>query len=269
MRSEKGTRRYSEQDVGKLRVLAAAVSMGHKISALSKLSNEQLRELGANVQVAGHSRPAHDNQALQSILESIELLDGATLERLLDVQMQRMGGARFAREIAAPLLREVGLGWMRGELSIAAEHLLSAHLRRLLGNVLASSTSQSSGPYVLVTTPDGERHEFGALIASIIAVNAGASVLYLGPETPPGSVAEVASKMPRAVVLLSAVSIAEGSLRSYLQNIRVLLPADSQVWIGGKAAIQTTDAEFLDDLDSLSSKVAALSYPPTTEHRLA
>ena len=261
MRSEKGTRRYSEQDVGKLRVLAAAVSMGHKISALSKLSNEQLRALGSNVQVAGHSRPAHDNQALH--------LDGATLERLLDVQMQRMGGARFAREIAAPLLREVGLGWMRGERSIAAEHLLSAHLRRLLGNVLASSTSQSSGPYVLVTTPDGERHEFGALIASIIAVNAGASVLYLGPETPPGSVAEVASKMPRAVVLLSAVSIAEGSLRSYLQNIRALLPADSQVWIGGKAAIQTTDAEFLDDLDSLSSKVAALSYPRTTEHRLA
>lgn len=268
IRSPGGTRRYSERDVEKLRLLARAVGEGHRISGLATLDLPALRSLVTDADTA--KGESHDSfgaggmtPVVESLYEATANLDGATLERLLNLQMQCLGGPRFARQVASPLLREIGHRWMKGELPIAAEHLASAHLRRLLGNALAASPSRQSAAKVLVFTPEGERHEFGALIAAIVASSAGASIVYLGAEMPYEAVAEAVRRIPTAALAMSVVSLSEGAQRRYLTALRAALPEPTPMWIGGACAIDDGPAQRLLSLDHLEEKVRALGGPST------
>jgi methanogenic corrinoid protein MtbC1 len=195
---------------------------------------------------------------IEQLLEATMALNGLRLEQLLTQQMQMLGGARFARNIASPLLQEIGARWMRGELTIAAEHLASNQLRRLLSSALISVPTQVGSPRVLVFTPEGERHEFGALIAAIVASGTGASVLYLGTDLPCDAVVEATRTVPTAALAMSVVTLQEGSQRRYLRLLREQVAPEVKIWIGGAAALQDESAEYMADLDDLEARLRVL-----------
>jgi hypothetical protein len=66
------------------------------------------------------------------IVERLERFDDAAVARLLGDAVVGLGASAFVHEVAAPLVHRVGARWAEGELSIAAEHLLTGTLRNLL-----------------------------------------------------------------------------------------------------------------------------------------
>jgi methanogenic corrinoid protein MtbC1 len=50
--------------------------------------------------------------------------------------------------------------------------------------MIDSSKNNESAPKILVTTPQGQLHELGALIVSAVASTEGWNVTYLGPNLP-------------------------------------------------------------------------------------
>ena len=86
----------------------------------------------------------------QAILAALHHFDSGEVQRLLSLQLSALGAARFAREIAVPLVREIGERWANGQMGIAREHLASSVLRSLLGSALlcsiCSATMVCAGP---------------------------------------------------------------------------------------------------------------------------
>ena len=135
---------------------------------------------------------------LDDLLRDIAGLDAHALEHRLSVQFAALGPVSFARDVVAPLMAEVGRRYEREEISVAGEHLRSATVRTLLGQAPHLTRRADSGPAAIFTTPEGELHELGLLVAALCAQSAGLRVIYLGPQLPapelrhdPGAVARI------------------------------------------------------------------------------
>jgi DNA-binding transcriptional MerR regulator/methylmalonyl-CoA mutase cobalamin-binding subunit len=253
-RTPGGTRRYSEADVERIKILQAAVEAGHTISELAPLPNEEIeRRIWA-------ARPP-EASPIDAIFEAAQRMDGAELERLLTMHFGALGPAVFAREIALPLLSRIGMAWEQGELSVAAEHLTSAQLRTVLGAALRSSALATARPPILFATPSGERHEFGLLVAALVAVGAGARVVYLGTDLPAEEVAGAASELGAAAVALSFVALDPASSQAYLRDLRERLAPAVGLWLGG-AGCDGLDlpqgCERIEQVQELERRVARL-----------
>ena len=91
--------------------------------------------------------------------------------------------------IASPLFEHVGELWNRGDVKPAHEHLVSATIQGLFGGVLEAADPSGVAPGIVVTTPAGQTHEFGALFAAATAASEGWRVTYLGPDLPADDIA--------------------------------------------------------------------------------
>jgi DNA-binding transcriptional MerR regulator/methylmalonyl-CoA mutase cobalamin-binding subunit len=257
-RTAGGTRRYSEADVARLRLLAAATDAGHRIGDVARLSDDAIERLLA----AQSERPAVQ-APVDELIAAADRLDLAELERLLGLQLGAMGAVAFARDVAAPFLRRVGERWEHGTTSIASEHLASAVSRTLLGGVLRLGPRSPGAPRLVFATPEMERHELGTLIAAVVAVGAGADATFLGPDLPVSEVVEAAVKLAPAAVVLGVVGLAPGALRRYLTELRGRLPSGVALWIGGAAAPDDlAGVEHVADLDELERRISLLRRRP-------
>jgi len=229
-RTEGGTRRYGERDVARLRLLKEATRAGHRIGDLADLSD-------AEIEARLPAPEPAEATPLAALHEAVDRMDAAALERQLGLQLGALGPGPFARSVAAPLLREVGERWARGELPIAAEHLVTATLRSLLSVALRAGTGpRDEAPRIVFATPPGERHEFGLLMAALSALGAGAEVTYLGPDLPGEETAAAAEQVGARAVALSIVNLAPGDARRSAAELRRRLPERVEVWVGGSAA---------------------------------
>ena len=256
-RSAGGTRRYGERDVARLRLLAAATQAGHRIGHIAGLDDTAIERLLAS------PTPGPPARSLEAILVAVDELDPAGLERLATMHFLALGPIRFAREIAAPLLRAVGDRWEQGRLTVAAEHMVSSVTRGLLGAALRPPYYVNGSPRLLFATPVGERHEFGLLIAAVTALGAGANVTYLGPDLPVEELVGAAERTAPIAVGLSLVNPATASVRRYLRELRRRLPERTRVWVGGPSPVtDVAGVERVDDLDDLALRISLLRRLP-------
>lgn len=243
--------------MARLRLLAAAVAAGNSIGELARLDDDAIERLLAP------EPAALPGARLDAPLAAAERLDLAALERELGIELAALGPAVFARDVAAPLLREIGDRWEHGTVSVASEHLTSAAVRSLLGGVLRLAPRAADAQRLVFATPEGERHELGALIAAVTAVGAGANATYLGPDLPVEDVAEAAAKIEPSAIALGVASLAPGPLRRYLVELRRRVPRAVPIWIGGAAAgAEVAGVEHVDELAMLERRVSLLCRRP-------
>jgi len=256
-RTPKGTRRYTPSEVARLRLLRAAVDAGHRIGDIAALADEALE---ARLSMVAEAPSLSSADVVRAALER---LDPAEVERVLGLQLSLLGPVVFAREVVAPLLREAGDRWEAGSGTVAEEHLLSSVTRGLLGAVLRSAARVPEAPVILFSTPEGEPHEFGALVAAVVATAAGASVTYLGPQIPVAVVADAAERAGAHAVALSAVTLASDAVRAYLAGLRSRLRPATEIWLGGPAQVRAVDGVAPLDLVGLEQRIArARRLPP-------
>jgi len=255
-RTPRGSRRYTEADVERLRLLGAAVRGGHPIGAIAPLSDASLAALL-------EPRRAGPGPAFDELLDAIARLDTAKLERLLALQLFARGPRDFARDFALPLFAEIGARWESGRLSVGAEHVASFAAGTLLAGALRAAPRARAQRPILFTTPEGERHEFGVLAAALVTASVGANAVYLGPELPAKEAALAASDLKARAVALGLVALDPRGAAAYLRALRGALEPDVGVWIGGATALRV---EALPDgvvlarnLDEFEARVGALS----------
>ena len=108
VRKGSGTRRYSEADVERLKLLRDAVDACHRIGAIAALDDQQIRALLLEP-------PRHDaSAAVHDALNAIHLLDPARLEQLLAREALALGPLDFCRMVLTPLLDRIGQDWASG-----------------------------------------------------------------------------------------------------------------------------------------------------------
>jgi DNA-binding transcriptional MerR regulator len=256
LRTPGGTRRYSAAHLERLRLVKAAVDAGHRISKVAGLELAELKRVSAPAEACPAGR-------LEEILTAIDHLDADESQRLLSVQLSALGAARFAREVALPLVREIGERWANGQMGIAPEHLATGVLRSLLGSALAPTATSLLGPRIVFATPTGERHELGLLMAALTAMGAGANPVYLGVELPIEDLLCAVEDTDAAALALSLVTIPPSQATRTVSALRGGLADAVHLWLGGAGAsdIDLSNAvERIESLEALEQRVSLLLF---------
>ncbi len=189
-------------------------------------------------------------------------MDGARIQAVLTRAAVELGPGRFIDFVALPFLQRIGGLWEGGELRPGHEHLASVAMRQVLGWLLETFQPTNGAPTLIATTPAGQRHEFGAMLAAAIAATAGWKTVYLGPDLPAEDIAVIAREVEARAVALSMVYPSEKEpLADELRRLHELLPAGTSLLVGGRAAylyqrqLEGEGAELIPDLRSLQERL--------------
>lgn len=255
-RADDGRRSYSKKDIEKLVLLGKLVQGGHQISRIAKLSWSQLKKLEHTVyKITEESKP-HDftavkpsteNTHLSNIITALKSFDLNAINRSLQKAKFELSPKAIVSELILPLLRHVGTLVMDSELSISQEHLLSSLLRDYLGTVYQSLSpyeysTHTSKEKVLLTTREGDLHEFSILLSAIICRVHGNETYYLGPNMPADDLAIACHQFNVSTVVLGLADLPSDkefiSAYHFLKKLDQLLPKKISIVCGGSSMIQ-------------------------------
>jgi methanogenic corrinoid protein MtbC1 len=237
-RTDTNRRIYSDADVERLILLRKATQAGHKISQLSKLPLDRLRAI-ADDSTERRLTPATAvaDVTLAQCLEAVQQLDAHALERLLAQAALKKSHTAIIETLIAPLMEQIGELWHNGTLRPANEHLATAVVRSFIASIAEAYPPSPSAPRVIFTTPAGQWHELGALVATATAAAQGWRVTYLGPNLPADEIAAAATQTQATVVALSVVYPGDVPNVSHeLRKLRRHLGTGVQLLVGGRAA---------------------------------
>jgi DNA-binding transcriptional MerR regulator len=257
-RSQTGRRLYSDNDIKRLILLRRATLQGERIGQIANLPDSDLEKLTAGssgLSIADKiifSDSADDLDYAKIIDEAIKALKNFDSEKLHYLLMQAsiaLTQPIMFEKIIIPLLNKIGELWQAGSIKAAHEHIVSTVIRSLLGGMLNSTRPDISSPGLVVTTPAGQAHEFGAIMAALTAIADGWNALYIGPDLPSEDIAlAVKQNQAKALALSIVYPPDDPHLIIELGKLRQYLGKSIPILIGGKAA-----ADYIDAIDKISA----------------
>lgn len=264
-RTETRRRLYSDAEVNRLLLLRRATEAGRRIGDVAGVPTDELALLVATDRGAEPGTAAAPEAFVQRCLEAAERMDPVALEAELARAAVSFSLPMLLDRVIAVLMREVGERWHRGELRVGQEHLVSAAVRSFLGGLYSTSNMGGTGPVLLVTTPLGQDHELGALMAAVLAAADGWRAVHLAPNTPAAEIAAAAQRVDaRAVALALAYPQDDPRLVQELRLLRRQLAPKVALLVGGRASngyaevLEEIGARRLASLEAFRAELGAL-----------
>jgi methanogenic corrinoid protein MtbC1 len=269
VRTEGGYRLYDDAAIARLTAMHALVEAGWapREAAAQVASGTTLGPIGDPPEREAGSEGSADGSVAgvdPDLLVHLALdFDAESLRVGLDEVFSRHDLGDLVDSWLMPALRRLGDAWHRGEVSVAAEHFVSAGVARRLAAALDAIATPESAPRVLLGLGRGSRHELGLLAFAVLLRRAGLDATYLGCDLPPDSwVVAVTTSDPDAVVLGVHADSDVPAVRDTVTAIEAARPGLA-VWLGGSRQDLVGHGSPLGH--SLTSAVDALvrRYPGT------
>ncbi|WP_036555292.1 MerR family transcriptional regulator [Nocardiopsis sp. CNT312] len=228
-RSPGGHRRYTPEDMDRLRELCRLVGEGvpPADAAQRVLAEDEPAALPGSTPPApggtGDGAPASHQNAptLRSVNHAAMRLDAELVEELLEDVFTERGVVAAWEELAMPLLYGMGRKWEASKQYVEVEHLLSWCVSSVLRRVQGPTPGGGGRPVLLACGP----HETHSLPMEALAAalrEAGEPHRMLGPCTPVEAVTAAARRSaPRAVVVWSQ-GAAPGAELALLATVRAV-----------------------------------------------
>ncbi|HXV65174.1 MAG TPA: MerR family transcriptional regulator [Vicinamibacteria bacterium] len=261
---------YSTEDLERLILLRRATLAGRSIGQIAKLPTPELKSLVEEDESAAPERlrapvRSDGNQLLSTALEATGRLDTAALQRALDQASISLSRPAMMEQIIVPLMHRIGDAWRDGSLRVAHEHLASALVRSFLGSLDGAFPVATAAPEIVVTTPSGQLHEIGALLAAATAASEGWRATYLGPSLPADEIAAaVRQRGARAVALSIVYPTDDPQVQTEIQRLSKLVAPETTILVGGRGApsyrsiLEAVGARHLPDYQSLRTTLESL-----------
>ena len=230
LRTDGGSRRYTETDVERLLLLRKATEAGHRIGDLAALELDSLRERFGGEEAGPAGR-------FDEMIAAVDALDAPKLRVLLEERARALDPVRFAFDEVLPLAFEIGQRWIEGLTSVAAEHRATNVLRSILVEAVENGPVDALGPRVVFAAPSGERHDLGVLAAAIAARSFGAQPLFVGADVPVDDLVEATKDARAEALALGFVVTPTDEVESILRAVRRALPDEIALWIGGQGIV--------------------------------
>jgi DNA-binding transcriptional MerR regulator len=225
-------RRYSGGQVRRLVLLRRATELGHSIGQVAQLQDSELCRIIGETSMASTSHASLYDAIIDDYLQSIFAFEVQNAESILTRTAAIVPPMRLTLEVIVPLLRRVGAAWHDGELKISHEHIISGQLRNVLGTLIRHVEPMAGAPRIIVTTPPGHLHEFGAMIGAFMAASRELEPVYLGANTPFSEIEDAATQSRSKLILLSiARDCGLRERESLLQGLEAL-SQNHEVWLG-------------------------------------
>jgi len=260
LRSQGGSRLYSDADISRLRQLRQAIDRGHSIGQVANLPEAELEQLvGESRQRADATDPYMSVR--ERFLDAVAKMDVVTADAELSRAATLFPARLLVKNIIAPILIEVGERWSHKEFGVAHEHVASNLVRGLLSSLLRLYPPNEHAESIVLVTPSGERHEFGLLLAALIAATRGWRVIYLGADLPAAETAHALRLASSRYLALSLATPHDWQIKRDLEELARLMPPGARVWVGGAEAPayrEVFDREgwiIIRDLDDLDDRL--------------
>ncbi len=262
-RTDTNRRLYSNEDIELLRMLRLLTEAGYSIGSIAGMPSDALRLLLETTDERQRGHVSDDDlrshaKLREELLERSKKLDGLGIERLLVEGSVRYSHRTLLESIIVPFMQDVGRSWQEGSLRIAHEHVASMAVSNVLTNLLFGTAVPPEAPILVVSTPQGQQHEIGALVAANMSLLAGWDVTWLGADLPAEEIAASARDLDASAVLLSIVYPPDDPhVRRELSSLANMLPDDTALLIGGHSAagyaetILRSGAVLLDSVSDL------------------
>ncbi|MBM4251328.1 MAG: MerR family transcriptional regulator [Deltaproteobacteria bacterium] len=254
-RGDNGRRVYSREDVERLRNIAALVERGFAIGRIATLSDQELAQLLAdNLELdhIGNGAPKAESSLnpaanrvptqLERIQEALLQFDLAKIHGTLTESRYLMGARGFVLDLVTPLMEAVGWMTLSGRITIGHEHALSAIVRAHLSFMLLEiprreTSADGENNSFALTTMEGNFHEIGILVASVLCALRGVTNYFLGPNLPVPALTEAVIALNARHIVIGSTSLPPGTLpiteHEYLQELDKRLPPFCEIWVGG------------------------------------
>ncbi len=274
-RAASGHRRYSSSVVPHLKLISHAISKGHRPVNVVGESMETLKVLldltqspdvieeavssaPRDVEPFEPERPIAPTIATQVIdgwMEATMRLDADQLRTSLESTWYRVGAMPFLDQLLSPFLSQVGQAWFDGRIAVLHEQFASNQLRKFLSEQWRPLSERARGPRVVCTTLPGEYHAIGLHMVSVVVAMLGCQVVFLGIDTPLGTIADSMRKSGADAVLLSVSAAANTtSVAEQVTSLRGMLDRDARIILGGSGAPTGVDGVLhFNDLQRLSN----------------
>jgi len=239
-RSSTGRRQYGEPDLDLIRRMAGLVRAGIPAS-----------EAAAAVLTEGDPLIAAP-MATVEMNPQVDLVIGASLRHdevsvvnLLREAITALGIESAITQVFMGSLREIGGMWTDNRVPSATEHFLTELVRREICHSIAEVGPVDSGPSVVLTCPQGERHDVGLLALSLLLRIRNVRVCYLGSDVPTDDLIGVLrSDSVGAVCIAATIGPSRASVARAAREI-VKEKLDTAIFVGGPAFLYKDHEEFV------------------------
>ena len=266
-RDGNGERLYPTDQVDRLRVIKRLLDQGHRPGKLIAASPEELAALAARRRAAPGTRKETGTvglanaggEEIDALLAQIRAHDAAGFTRAMQQTLARNGLSRFVQDTVAPLTHAIGDAWEEGRIEVFEEHLFTELAKRLLRQAIAALPAGAGEPRVLLTGVPDEQHVLGLLMVESLFALDGAECIALGPQMPLLEIARAADAHRAQIVALSfSAAFAQRQIPAVLAQMRTLLPAEVELWVGGAGAARVAAANGIRILTTLADALGAL-----------
>lgn len=239
-RTSGGQRLYSDDDVTRLRLLAAATRQGRTISQVASLAPDEVARLLAADELAqtvdGDSAERTRAETAEAALASVRAFDDAGLDRALRRAIARDGLPVFLEELVPAVMERVGEEWHANRLSIAHEHFATSAILAITLDAVRAVPHTTDARRLLVATPARVQHALGAALVAAAAALDGWSVVHLGADVPASDICAAAASTGAHAVAISVVFAEDpAATEREVRAVRDGLPARVQLIVGGAA----------------------------------
>jgi methanogenic corrinoid protein MtbC1 len=217
-RTEGNQRLYSERDVAVISWLRDQTRRGLTISQAVALYRS---EVGAKLQVQRHQLgsvprvgatnggPAEQfRRSRAEILAALSAFDAAGAERALEEIIAIASVEQVCTRVLEPVLVEIGDRLERGEASVSVEHFATAFVLRKIGALFNVSGPDAGRGPIMAACIEGELHEVGLLLTSLLLSRRGYRMIYLGSNLPTIDLIQAIRTTRPPMVLLSTSTLA-------------------------------------------------------------
>ena len=259
-RDSNGERSYSSQQVERLRLIKRLMDLGHRPGKLIATPVEELSALVSRRSKTRSDEAHTDSNELGELLALIKQHDSNAYQQAMQQRLARQGLQRFVQDTVAPLTHQVGEAWENGSVEVFEEHLFTELTKRLLRQAIAGLPSGQRNPRILLTSVPGEAHVLGLLMAEALFALEGAECIPLGTQMPLLEISHAASAHRANIVALSfSLAFPQRQIPGLLQQLRMVLPPEVELWVGGRGVQRLAKIEGVQLLTSLDNAVAALA----------
>ncbi len=206
-RTEGGHRRYLEEDIRRVRVMARFTARGVPAESAARVAlamDSERLHIETEQDTQTQSDPGDGAAAARAICSAALGLDAAALSGIVRRALRERELVDAWTEVFAPALRMIGEQWGNGSLGVESEHLASEVLVAELRGVIAAHRPRHTGADVVLASADEEHHYLPLLALEAVLARHGLAAASLGARVPTTSLAEVLTRRQPSRVFLWA-----------------------------------------------------------------
>ncbi len=182
-RTPTNIRFYDDETLVKALNVSILKNKGYKISKIASYTNKDIEDQVRNVT---RDDEIYHLKQLNKVIESALTFNKALFHEVLNDSLDRYDTLYVYKNILLPALNRIGYLWLTNDILPSQEHFLSELIKQKLYSRIDSvdhGNVQDKEVWLLFL-PEGEHHEIGLLVASLILTENNKFVIYLGQSVP-------------------------------------------------------------------------------------